>query len=287
MVHGKPSHPQSQGSVERANGDIKDMLVTWIVDNNSQDWSVGIKIVQFQKNAAHNSGIKCSPYSAMLGCKARVGLTSSPVPTEVVSRLESEDDLIAVKSGDDTTTTGSAASSTGSVTTSEATTNHQDQIQKCRVEAYRGQVSQAERMVKRCRLGFKVGEPGGNVAAPIPAVDRGRGDPRNILGVIVSRDLDNGQYKIAVKSGVLKGQYSRNQFDLCSQRLLSEDDVIQDTAVSLREAVITQSACGAKGFTRCNCSSLKTCSTDRCKCFKDKAKCISWCHGSINCANKC
>jgi len=316
MVHGKPRHPQSQGSVERANGDIKDMLVTWLADNNSQDWSVGIKFVQFQKNAAHHSGIKCSPYSAMFGCEARVGLTSSPLPTEVVSRLESEDDLIAVMSGDDTTTTtGSAASSTGSVTTSEATTSdnndllttevteahsvdaivqtpqilqdHQDQIQKRRVEAYRGQVSQAERMVKHSRLDFKVGEPGDNVAVPIPAVDRGRGDPRNILGVIVSRDLDNDQYKIAVKSGVLKGQYSRNQFDLCPQRLLTEDDVNQDTAVSLREAVIAQSACGGQGFTRCNCSGLKKCSTNRCKCFKAKAKCNSRCHGSVNCANKC
>ncbi|XP_037779415.1 SCAN domain-containing protein 3-like [Penaeus monodon] len=229
--------------------------------------------------------IKYSPYSAMFGCEARVGLTSSPLPTEVVSRLESEDDLIAFMSGDDTTTTGSAASSTGSVTTSEATTSdknylltsevtealsvdaivqtpqtlqdHQDQIQKRRVEACRGQVSQAERMVKRSRLDFKVGEPGDNVAVPIPAVDRGRGDPRNILGVIVNRDLDNDQYKIAVKSGVLKGQYSRNQFDLCPQRLLTEDDVNQDTAVSLREAVIAQSACGGQGFTRCNCSGLK------------------------------
>jgi hypothetical protein len=27
QVHGKRSYPQSQGSVERANGDIKDMLV--------------------------------------------------------------------------------------------------------------------------------------------------------------------------------------------------------------------------------------------------------------------
>ena len=42
MVHGKPRHPQSQGSVERANGDIKDMLVAWIADNNTNDWSVGI-----------------------------------------------------------------------------------------------------------------------------------------------------------------------------------------------------------------------------------------------------
>ncbi|KAK6178643.1 hypothetical protein SNE40_011172 [Patella caerulea] len=51
MVHGKPRHPQSQGSVERANGDIKDMLVAWMGDNNTNDWSVGIKFVQFQKNS--------------------------------------------------------------------------------------------------------------------------------------------------------------------------------------------------------------------------------------------
>ena len=33
MVHSKPHHPQSQGSVERANGDIKDMLVAWLADD--------------------------------------------------------------------------------------------------------------------------------------------------------------------------------------------------------------------------------------------------------------
>ena len=49
MVHGKPRHPQSQGSVEWANGDIKDMLVAWLADNNTQDWVTGIKFLQFQK----------------------------------------------------------------------------------------------------------------------------------------------------------------------------------------------------------------------------------------------
>ncbi|XP_047478076.1 uncharacterized protein LOC125031406 [Penaeus chinensis] len=177
----------------------------------------------------------------MFGCEARVGLTSSPLPTEVITRLENEDDLIASMSGDDATTTiGSAASSTGSVTTSEATTSANNDF----------------------RLDFQVSGPGNNVAVPIPAVDRGRGDPRNILGVIVSRDLDNDQHKIAVKSGVLKGQYSRNQFDLCPERLLTDDDVNQDTAVSLREAVIAQSACGGQRLIRCNCSGLKICSTD-------------------------
>jgi hypothetical protein len=47
--HGKPHYPQSQGSVERANGDIKVMLALWMADNNTQDWSIGIKFVQFQK----------------------------------------------------------------------------------------------------------------------------------------------------------------------------------------------------------------------------------------------
>ena len=56
MVNGKPRHPQSQGSVERANGDIKDMLVAWMAGNNTTDWSVGIKFVQFHKNSSLHSG---------------------------------------------------------------------------------------------------------------------------------------------------------------------------------------------------------------------------------------
>ena len=64
LVHVKPRHPQSQGSGERANGDISDMLVAWLSDNNTKDWSTGITFVQFHKNSAHHAEIKCSPYSA-------------------------------------------------------------------------------------------------------------------------------------------------------------------------------------------------------------------------------
>ncbi|XP_037774770.1 KRAB-A domain-containing protein 2-like [Penaeus monodon] len=67
LVHGEPRHPQSQGSVERANGDIKDMLVAWI-----------------------------SPYAALFGCEAKVGLTSSLLFDEVIQRMQCEDDLLAV-----------------------------------------------------------------------------------------------------------------------------------------------------------------------------------------------
>ena len=94
IVHGKPRHPQSQGSVERANCDVKDMMVAWLADNNTNDWTVGLKFVQFQKNSSHHSGIRRSSFAALLGSEVKVGLTSSNLPQEVISRLQSEDDLI-------------------------------------------------------------------------------------------------------------------------------------------------------------------------------------------------
>lgn len=96
MVHGKPRHPQSQGSVERANGDIKDMLISWMGDNASNNWAVGIKFVQFQKNSSLNSGIQMSPYNAMFGCEAKVGLSTSVLPSEIIARMQSEDDLMSL-----------------------------------------------------------------------------------------------------------------------------------------------------------------------------------------------
>ncbi|XP_066971895.1 KRAB-A domain-containing protein 2-like [Macrobrachium rosenbergii] len=88
MVHGKPRHPQSQGSVERANGDIKDMLVAWMGDNDTNDWSIGIKFVQFQKNSSFHSGIGRAPYTAMFGCDAKVGLATSSLPQEIIQRMQ-------------------------------------------------------------------------------------------------------------------------------------------------------------------------------------------------------
>ena len=72
-------------------------------------------------------------------------------------------------------------------------------------------------MVKRSRVEHVAGKPLDNVTILIPLVDRGRGDSRNIMGVILDRD-DNDMYRIAVRAGDLKGQYSRIQFDLCVQK---------------------------------------------------------------------
>ena len=51
MVNGKPRHSQSQGSVERANRDVENLLACWQAENNSTNWSKALNIIQFQKNS--------------------------------------------------------------------------------------------------------------------------------------------------------------------------------------------------------------------------------------------
>jgi hypothetical protein len=62
-------------------------------ENSCKDLLVGIKFVQFQKNLSYHSGIKRTPYKAMFGVEAKVGLTSSSLPDEIISKISTEDDL--------------------------------------------------------------------------------------------------------------------------------------------------------------------------------------------------
>ncbi|XP_068237119.1 uncharacterized protein [Palaemon carinicauda] len=137
IVHGKPRHPQSQGSVERLNCDIKDMLISWDSDDSAEG--------------------SAYPVSPTCGQNSK-------------GRLHQLQEDIA--------------------------------LQRSRVSA--GQLAHAERMVKRSRLEHVPGDPGDNVTIPIPLVDRGKGDPRNVIGVILDRN-ENDMYRISVRDGILKG----------------------------------------------------------------------------------
>ena len=268
----------------------------------------------------------------MFGVNARVGLTSTSLPQEIISSLQSEQDLVTLLQEPETDINNPETETidpapvaaeinedeqehesvylhqpnldqlqngvnSQRIAASEPEQEHEpvslhhpglDQLQNSinsqRIAASESQKQQAERMVKRSRIELKAGEIGDNVALPIPLVDRGRGDPRNILGVIVSRSI-NDQYKVATKSGVLKGSYSRNQFDICPERLLIEGDINSDTEISLREAVIKASISGGQGFVMCSCNGSQKCQTYRCKCFIFNQLCNSRCHNRSNCTN--
>ena len=55
-----------------------------------------------------------------------------------------------------------------------------------------------------------------------------------------------------LKSGIHKSKYTRNQFDLCPQRLLQESDVNRMKTTTLREAVTRESTSGGQGYVKCN-----------------------------------
>ncbi len=62
IVHGSPRHPQSQGSVERANADVTTMVTQWMEDEKSTRWSYGIHFIAHKKNNQYHEGIKQIPY---------------------------------------------------------------------------------------------------------------------------------------------------------------------------------------------------------------------------------
>ena len=74
------------------------MLTAWMRDNESKKWSIGIKFVQLQKNSALNKGIGRSPYEALFGKCATVGLTSvTKIPKEILTTLEKVEDLLKLQ----------------------------------------------------------------------------------------------------------------------------------------------------------------------------------------------
>ncbi|KAL4152711.1 hypothetical protein QTP88_000544 [Uroleucon formosanum] len=82
IVHGKPRHSQSQGSVERANQDIENIE--------------GLRFIQLMKNRAYDSGIKMSPCEALFGCKIKIGLNISNSLHDVISTIENEKQLAEI-----------------------------------------------------------------------------------------------------------------------------------------------------------------------------------------------
>ena len=121
IVHGRPRHPQSQGSVERANADVKEILATWLSENNSTQWSEGLRLIQFQKNRSYHRVI---------------GLSSSSVPIDLLPDIQTEEDLQAIFEANyvstDNTDTDTAISetehSTDTETETDATMSEMDNI---------------------------------------------------------------------------------------------------------------------------------------------------------------
>nr|XP_045589022.1 KRAB-A domain-containing protein 2-like [Procambarus clarkii] len=81
LINGKPRHPQSQGSIERANGDITKMLGSWMCENRTRDWSASLPFIQFNTNIAYSRDVGLSPYKAVFGIEHPIGMQTELSPS--------------------------------------------------------------------------------------------------------------------------------------------------------------------------------------------------------------
>jgi hypothetical protein len=96
IVRGRPRHPQTQGSVERANQDVERMLGNWMKHNRSTAWSVGIYQIASEKNKRVNDTIGKSPYELLYGQNPRVKINALVRDPILLSKLKSEAELEVV-----------------------------------------------------------------------------------------------------------------------------------------------------------------------------------------------
>ena len=95
IIRGKPYNPRSQGAVERANKDVKEMLISIMSEKQQTDVRSVLNYVQYLKNTSVNRTIKCCPYKAVFGQDPVVHLASEHLtsPVYTFSNQVDEDDI--------------------------------------------------------------------------------------------------------------------------------------------------------------------------------------------------
>ncbi|KAE8736784.1 hypothetical protein FOCC_FOCC017761, partial [Frankliniella occidentalis] len=107
---------------------------------------------------------------------------------------------------------------------------------------------QAERMLATSQKLHKPAEVGDTITMSVPLVDRGKGDARNVVAVVLDK-TDDGYYRVGNQDGTVKNLLSRNQFDVSKERILRTEDV-SSAPKSKRNLATAASLLGGQGFQR-------------------------------------
>ncbi|XP_008178550.1 KRAB-A domain-containing protein 2-like [Acyrthosiphon pisum] len=287
IVHGRPRHLQSQGSIERSNQDVENMLRAWMKDNKTKKCSIGLKFVQFQKNSSHHRIIGRSPYKALFGCDPKVGLSTSNLPLEVIKKLTAEEDLEEIYSKyENENIEQSILVKYCKMCKNESTEDVCDlcktnnAIHEERKAGHKGQEKAAEKMLQVSNAvipEFKINDC---ITISVPKVDRGPSDPARVIAVIIEEK--NEMYKIGTTHGLIKGWFNSRSMQHATANFILAEQVDKQKELTLCETV--QVVSGGQGFLSCSCKSA--CQTKRYVCFKGGLKCNSRRHNSFSCSNK-
>lgn len=309
LVHGAPRHSQSQGSVERANRDIKQMLATWVAtqEEGERRWSTGLSTVQFNYNTAFHSSIGQSPYECVFGMQAKRGLATL-ARVHDLSGVETEEQLLAVNNTAATATSNTTEDHHDGNDRRMDVDDHEDgdissdnnvEDDRRRAHALAGHYlkKQATRMLRKTRAAFT---PAVNdtVRVFVPALDRGPLDARNLLACVLevrhtssgeeSATTDGATSTVQIRVGTPHGELDRwlspNQFERVEHPMVPPESVRQGKQLSIRQAVVAHSQFGGQGMSRCHCK--QQCATAKCSCRRSGVLCTVRCHRTGTCTNR-
>ncbi|XP_071054394.1 KRAB-A domain-containing protein 2-like [Onthophagus taurus] len=273
IIHGKPRHSQSQGSIEKANQDVRDILITWMQENETTKWAEGLRFVQLKKNRSFHRGIQRTPYEAMFVIPLVNGLKDSNLPLEIVEKLHDEDDIYRLESSVGRNIEQVVSKKSHSEFQNSDGGNEKDvqesfpinysknddveeellrnnEIRLKSINQHRSHSiaclkKQATEMLQQSCSKFPKIEIGQNVLVKTLDVDRGRLAPRNILAVVLSEKDD--LYQLGTSTGVLEKLYARNEFQPSQTNSLTSSDVPIENKLSLRTVAAKESN-SSQGF---------------------------------------
>jgi hypothetical protein len=173
-----------------------------------------------------------SPYKAMFSCDAKIGLSTSSLPHGLLCSLESKEDLVehlnrAEEEGNDLRAPGHLDQPDTQDDGLEIEICLKITASKLRGSPFpRSTIGMGIKIFFSTSTSVKILSDRFLILLACLLSDSeafrlsSKGDPRNLLAVILSRE-EHG-YKLGTKSGVLRGLYTRNQFELSDNNFLKK-----------------------------------------------------------------
>ena len=94
IIHGKPRHPESQGSVERVNREIKKVLGSLMRKANDPCWVTYVPLAQHSINTSPHSTLENrTPYRVLFGRNPVKGLEDLGIPNEIANDVMTEEEM--------------------------------------------------------------------------------------------------------------------------------------------------------------------------------------------------
>ena len=158
----------------------------WLADNDGTGWTVGATCVQFYKNSSHHIGINCKPFSSLIGSIVKLGLTNIP------SWRSSQQNKNLWGFTESHVCNRSSANRSRTdcwnltwcfwyhFSTRKYSTSKKDSTWSTATVSW-----------ERKKIVISDARIGDDVTIPIAAVDRGRADPLNTIGVIADISDNN------------------------------------------------------------------------------------------------